>query len=475
MADDRYRYLEELEQSEKLDGENTKSGTRKGKKLTAEQKRKLRQKKKRKRMLAMVGRIALLLLIAAVFLVLIHTVMTRLGGTGSSASGSPASGSPASTVLPVESSKESTAPATETPAQAETPAVTETPAVAPTAEPVPEESNMVKTYGKWQYSTDAYAPEGDIVPTTYQMYTYDRMRQDIYFLMHRYSDYCEVVSLATTADGRDIVDVVVGSRNAKKDVIIQYTIHAREYINVQLGMWQLESYLKALKAGEYADIWSDLRLHIIPMMNPDGVTLSQLGFDSVQNPEILANLKTIWGRDNEAGKGDPDPAGYCSRWKANMLGVDLNRNFDVGWETTGGSSGPSCTRYKGPSAASEIETQALVNLAKNTNCIGQIAYHSSGDLVYWDYGTEGAMYETDSALADTAVGLTGYKKTSTIASDQNLGGCSDYFILVLGIPAITIETGDWYDWPWDYASEWDDVRDRNSGVVPALASFFHTL
>jgi hypothetical protein len=46
---------------------------------------------------------------------------------------------------------------------------------------------------------------------------------------------------------------------------------------------------------------------------------------------------------------------------------------------------------------------------------------------------------------------------------------------VLGIPAITIETGDWYDWPWDYASEWDDVRDRNSGVVPALASFFHTL
>ena len=186
MADDRYRYLEELEQSEKLDGENTKSGTRKGKKLTAEQKRKLRQKKKRKRMLAMVGRIALLLLIAAVFLVLIHTVMTRLGGTGSSASGSPASGSPASTVLPVESSKESNAPATETPAQAETPAVTETPAVAPTAEPVPEESNMVKTYGKWQYSTDAYAPEGDIVPTTYQMYTYDRMRQDIYFLMHRY-------------------------------------------------------------------------------------------------------------------------------------------------------------------------------------------------------------------------------------------------------------------------------------------------
>ena len=85
------------------------------------------------------------------------------------------------------------------------------------------------------------------------------------------------------------------------------------------------------------------------------------------------------------------------------------------------------------------------------------------------------MYETDSALADAVVAVTGYKKTSTIASDQNLGGCSDYFILVLNIPSITIEIGDWYDWPADYAAEWPGLRDRNSSVVPTLASFFYNL
>ncbi len=458
MADDKYRYLEELEQSERIDGANQK----RGRKLSPEQRRRNKQRRKRKRILAFIGRMLLLAVLVLVFVFGIHAVVTRIGGEGGSKP-DPVPAASSETVV----SEETSVPET----------VAETPTEAPTATPTPEpkESFMVKTYGEWKYSTDELAPEGDIVPTSYLMYTYDRMRQDIYFLTKRYSNYCEAVSLATTADGRDIVDVVVGSPDAKKDVIIQYTIHAREYINVQIGMCHLESYLKSLASGENADIWSNLRLHIIPMMNPDGVSLSQLGFDAVNDPEILANIKEIWGRDNVAGKGDPDPIGYCSRWKANMLGVDLNRNFDVGWETTGGSAAASCTRYKGPSAASEIETQALVNLAKNTNCIGQVAYHSAGDIVYWDYGTTGALKETDSALADAVVNVTGYKKTSTIATDQNLGGCSDYFILELGIPSITVETGDWYDWPGDYEAAWPGIYERNKGVLIALAGFFYSL
>ena len=130
--------------------------------------------------------------------------------------------------------------------------------------------------------------------------------------------------------------------------------------------------------------------------------------------------------------------------------------------------------------SNEIEDTYLSHLDLNGFCtVDNNLQGVAGDrrtiYKYTPTGTAVDVAEGVGNTASIAVGLTGYKKTSTIASDQNLGGCSDYFILVLGIPSITIETGDWYDWPWDYASEWDDVRDRNSGVVPALASFFHTL
>ncbi|MCR5295309.1 MAG: hypothetical protein K6E30_09100 [Lachnospiraceae bacterium] len=455
MNEDRFRYQKKPETEDRRNKPSKKSadaGQRKA-------------RRKRKRIQSMLISFFTLAALVLVFLVLIHLTMNHIekqdrGETASS----------------IESAAESVSLSVSESVH-ETPSPTPT----PTAPPEEEDSFMVKTYGKWKYSTDETAPEGDIVPVDYTVYSYEMLQRDIYFLTRRYSEYCEAVSLDTTADGREILDVVIGNKDAEKDIIIQYTIHAREYINTQLGMCQLEALLKAFSAGESVnglplkEIFSDIRLHMIPMMNPDGVTLSQFGFDSVRSEELKSELITIWGRDNELGKGDPDPLGYCSRWKANMRGVDLNRNFDVGWETTGGSANPSCTRYKGPTAASEIETQALVKLAQNVNCIGQIAYHSEGNVVYWDYGTEGELKEKDSSLADVVSNITGYKKTSTIASEQNLGGCSDYFILKLGIPSITVETGDWYDWPGDYEGQWPTIYAENIQVVPNLAAFFHGL
>ena len=50
--------------------------------------------------------------------------------------------------------------------------------------------------------------------------------------------------------------------------------------------------------------------------------------------------------------------------RTNENHVNLNRNFPVGWGTTG-SSDITSTEYRGPSAASEPETKALINVFKN--------------------------------------------------------------------------------------------------------------
>lgn len=50
-----------------------------------------------------------------------------------------------------------------------------------------------------------------------------------------------------------------------------------------------------------------------------------------------------------------------SAGRKNINGVDPNRNFETGW--SGGSDDPNSTSYRGPSPFSEIETQAIRDLA----------------------------------------------------------------------------------------------------------------
>ena len=364
-----------------------------------------------------------------------------------------------------------------------TPTPTPTPtesAVTPTPTPVvePGASALEQKFGTWTYTNGNPMPEGDIVATDSVLYTYDMVMRDIYFLKQRYPDLCEIIKLGTTADGRDIIDVAVGSKTASKDVIIQYSMHAREYINTLLGMKQLEELLKGMQSGAeyngipYSTILQDVRLHIIPLMNPDGVTISQLGFDGINSETIRADLNKIWATDNEAGRGDVNLAAYTSIWKANALGVDLNRNYDTLWEDAGvgGTTEPSSARYPGPFAHSENETIALLALEEAVNCSAQIAYHSEGDLIFWNYGVEGDLYAKDEQLAQVVAATTGYPLESTVTSNQSTSGCSDYFIRERGVPSITIETGTG-DCPIGI-DQWDGIWSRNAQVLPAVAELF---
>lgn len=355
--------------------------------------------------------------------------------------------------------------------------------VVPTSSVVSIDSaeQLTTLFEDWQYvpSETDVAPEGDIVPTNDTFYSHDMMKRDLYLLRERYPESMTILRFGYTADGRDLLDVVIGNSSAQKDVIIQYSIHAREYVNSLLGMKQIEELLKGMNNGtqyngvSYSDILQGVRLHLIPMLNPDGVMIALYGFDAIGNETLRNQLYECWQNDILLGKGDPDITAYYRRWKANARCVDINRNFDCGWEMTVGTTQPSCSRYKGEAPASEAETRALVALKDAINCVGQIAYHSEGEVVYWDYGSVGDLHVTDEQLTDLVCGLTGYRKESTMSSKQETAGCSDYFIVECGIPAITIETGVG-ECPI-YVDQWETIWNQNSQVLPAVAQFFANL
>ena len=75
--------------------------------------------------------------------------------------------------------------------------------------------------------------------------------------------------------------------------------------------------------------------------------------------------------------------GYLNNNYCNANGVNLNRNFPIGWHTytATGNDVPGHSQYKGPAPMSEPESQALASVFDNYNVVGHISTHTSGGFM----------------------------------------------------------------------------------------------
>ena len=118
----------------------------------------------------------------------------------------------------------------------------------------------------------------------------------------------ERFSIGKTLCGRNIWCVRIG--NSGKKLIVQYSIHAREYITSMLSILHMKDMLK----NKYNGI-----VYFVSIANPDGVALCMDGIDSVVDNTLKQKLLSVNG-----GKD-------FGLWKANARCVDLNVNFDADW------------------------------------------------------------------------------------------------------------------------------------------------
>lgn len=314
-----------------------------------------------------------------------------------------------------------------------------------------------------------------VVQVSTLKYSYDQMKQDLERLKEKYPEQIQVDSLGTTADGREILEAVLGNINAEHHILIQSTMHAREYMNTVLAMNQIEDYLRYSEERSYngktwKELYQNVCFHVIPMVNPDGVTVSQEGTEGISDPKLTGVLEACYQRAYASGSANTDRNQYFSTWKANAEGVDLNRNFDAGWAEYTGSPEPASECYKGTEPASEAESQAVLSVSDHYKLDCCIAYHSYGNLIYWNYGSQGEIMEADEQLARCVSDVTGYEMHSTIQDSADAAGCSDYFVLKLGIPAVTIENGG-SQCPMPI-EEYQPMYQRNQNLWPALAEMY---
>lgn len=297
----------------------------------------------------------------------------------------------------------------------------------------------------WQQESVSYYDQtiSDPIVNPVDMYSYNQMVNDITALANRYPGKVTVQSIGKSADGRDIYDVIVGDVNASKKILFQGAIHAREYIVVPLMMQQIE-YLAAgfTNNGTYmtqplSNTLGQVAFHFVPMLNPDGVTISQSGESGIQSEELRQTMRDAYAADKASNRTTVSYEEYMRRWKANARGVDLNYNFAANWDGINVSlTHPSANGYKGTNPLSEPETQAIANLIQGTGFNAVINYHAMGNVIYWD--TQNNLKAAESqAMAAAVHALNGY----SVLGSKGVGGLKDWLQQAAGIPGITIEVG----------------------------------
>ncbi len=266
-------------------------------------------------------------------------------------------------------------------------------------------------------------------------YTYDIMERDIQGLRARYP-FIEVGIAGRSVLGKNLYYIRLG--RGPNEVHYNGSHHSLEWITTPLLMKFIENFSRAYATGSsirgynIPSIWNRSSIYIMPMVNPDGVNLVLEGLRP-DNPYYQQLLS--W---NTTGRP------FSQVWQANIRGVDLNRNYPASWqegkaqEAAFGITGPSPTRYGGPSPLSEPETQALVDFARRRNFRMVLAYHSQGRVIYW-------LYKNLPVPRAREIGQVFARASGYILSDTpyeaSFAGYKDWFIEEFRRPGYTMEVG----------------------------------
>lgn len=242
-------------------------------------------------------------------------------------------------------------------------------------------------------------------------------------------------------------------------------IHGRELIAPEAAMVFIERLLTGY--GVDPDITWLLDTQIIEVLvtaNPDGHVRNETG-----------EPWPYWRKN-----ANPEN-GFCG---GTSFGIDLNRNSGFAW---GNASKEPCEPvYQGPSAVSEVETQALetfvrslfpdqrpddlISPAPETTSGLLITLHSYGDLVLWPWGHTYADAPNAAALAQLGQKLAQYNGyVAQQASDlyPASGTTDDFAYGELGIAAYTFEIGDVFDGFYPPCSRY------NALIEPNLDAFLY--
>jgi len=244
--------------------------------------------------------------------------------------------------------------------------------------------------------------------------------------------FAEVSVIGKSHLGRDIFALQIGGGSK---ILMAGGFHSLEWITSSLMLRFFEDLCickeknKSFADMDIAERLDSRGITIIPQVNPDGIEL------------ILNGAQTLGEMRQRAAEIS---GGNFKSWQANAKGVDINHNFDAGWdilhqmEQAQGIKSFAPGQFGGEFPESEPETKAICDLCRQNDFRHALAFHSQGEEIFWHYGQN--TPERAHLMAQVFAASSGYKPSHPDGLASH-GGFKDWFIEYFGKPGFTIEIG----------------------------------
>jgi hypothetical protein len=230
-------------------------------------------------------------------------------------------------------------------------------------------------------SGDTYDP---ITPSNFQLgtmggyYKYQEYLDELDSMRSKYPSLISIkepIDSYTTIDGNPIYWMRISDNpdtdEAEEEVLYTSIHHAREPASLSQTIFYMWYVLENYGTNEEITFLVDnTEMYFVPMINPDGYRYNEL-----TNPN--------GGGMHRKNRRD---VGTSNK------GVDLNRNYGYGWNTTGVSANPNNDTYPGTSAFSEIETQAMKFFIEDREIKFAFNAHTHGNQLLYPIGTTTAEF-----------------------------------------------------------------------------------
>ncbi|QOC94140.1 M14 family zinc carboxypeptidase [Micromonospora craniellae] len=240
------------------------------------------------------------------------------------------------------------------------------------------------------------------------------------------------ISIGSSYEGRDLVAVKISDNVAtdenEPEILFNAQQHAREHLTVEMAIYLLNLFTDNYGSdSRITSLVNNREIWIVPTVNPDG-----------SEYDIATGSYRSWRKNRQPNSG------------SSYVGTDLNRNWSYNFGCCGGSSGStSSDTYRGPSAFSAPETQALRNFV-NSRVVGgvqqikaNIDFHTYSELVLWPYGF---------TTSNTAPGMTADQYNTFATIGQQMAATNGF--TPQQSSDLYVTDGSSIDWMWATHGIW---------------------
>ncbi len=191
---------------------------------------------------------------------------------------------------------------------------------------------------------------------------YRSYQETIEFLKEAQKKYPNLITtqvIGKTIENRDImlakISLDVQNADSKPALLYTGTIHAREWIGNELAIEFIDYLIKNIDSNPRVfTILKQNTLYMVPCLNPDGFEYSRNHF-------------SFWRKNRRDNKNG-------------TFGVDLNRNFSIGFSKI---TNTNSNVYSGPHPFSEPESKAIKEfIDSHENITIALDYHSQGNVFF---------------------------------------------------------------------------------------------